>query len=149
MLKHIVKTLQMHPWLRVKFPDVDKMREYSTIVQAREPRVSNVHTSLRQASEWGMRGLQGTFPCCKKRLPSDSVKHRLVIEGIILVHNYRTHTVGQNQIKAVFDSEYARVVNLEGYDRISQYYFHPGDYNTDSNEEDNSSGDDEDGEVED
>ena len=25
-------------------------------------RVSNVHTSLRQASEWGMRGLQGTFP---------------------------------------------------------------------------------------
>jgi hypothetical protein len=25
-------------------------------------RLSNVHTSLRQASEWGMRGLQGTFP---------------------------------------------------------------------------------------
>ena len=96
-----------------------------------------------------MRGLHGTFPRCKKRLPSDSIKRRLVIEGIILVHNYRTHTVGQNQIKAVFDSEYARVVNLEGYDRISQYYFHPGDYNTDSNEEDNSSGDDEDGEVED
>ncbi len=34
--------------------------------------ISNVHTSLRQASEWGMRGLQGTFPRCKKRLPSDS-----------------------------------------------------------------------------
>jgi hypothetical protein len=46
-------------------------------------------------------------------------------------------------------SEYAWVVNLEGYDRISQYYFRPGDYNTDSNEEDNSSGDGEDGEVED
>ena len=112
-------------------------------------RVSNVHTSLRQASEWGMRGLQGTFPRCKKRLPSDTMKRRLVIEGIISVHNYRTHIVGQNQIKAVFDSEYARVVNLEGYDRISQYYFRPGDYNTDSNEEDNSSGDGEDGEVED
>ena len=111
-------------------------------------RVSNVHTSLRQASEWGMRGLQGTFPRCKKRLPSDAAKWRLVIEGIILVHNYCTHTVGQNQIKSVFDSEYARVVNLEGYDRISQYYFRPGDYNTDSNEEDNS-GDDEDGKEED
>ena len=24
-------------------------------------RLSNVYTSLRQASEWGMRGLQGTF----------------------------------------------------------------------------------------
>ncbi len=111
-------------------------------------RVTNVHTSLRQASEWGMRGLQGTFPRCKKRLLSDTAKCRLVIEGIILVHNYRTHTVGQNQIKSVFDSEYARVVHLEGYDRISQYYFRPGDYNTDSNEEDNSS-DGKDGEVED
>ena len=74
-----------------------------------------------------MRGLQETFPCCKKRLLSDSVKRRLVVEGIILVHNHRTHTVGQNQMKAVFDSEYAWVVNLEGYDCISQYYFRPGD----------------------
>ena len=266
MLKRIVKTLRMHPWSRVKFPDVDKMREYAAMIEAREPsvddvigfmdgvsfplecsderveqnafycgydsdtmvnnvfaygpdgkvfftainfpgswadgaltarilasirsrigsykicvdqgfprsgdafgilvgpvtkraarrlhrdlrdyylRVSNVHTSLRQASEWGMRGLQGTFPRCKKRLPSDAVKRRLVIEGIILVHNFRTHTMGQNQIKAVFDSEYARVVNLEGYDRISQYYFRPGDYNTDSNDEDNSSDGGDDGE---
>ena len=65
------------------------------------------------------------------------------------MYNYCNHTVGQNQIKVVFDSEYAWVVHLEGYDRISQYYFHPGDYNTDSNEEDNSSGDSEDGKVED
>ena len=28
--------------------------------------LSNVYTSLRQASEWGMRGLQGTFPRFKK-----------------------------------------------------------------------------------
>ena len=33
--------------------------------------LSNVYTSVRQASKWGMRGLQGTFPRCKKRLPSD------------------------------------------------------------------------------
>ncbi len=39
-------------------------------------RVSNVHKSLPQASEWGMRGLQGSFPCCKKRLPSDAPKRR-------------------------------------------------------------------------
>jgi hypothetical protein len=25
-------------------------------------RISNVHTLLRQASKWGMHGLQGTFP---------------------------------------------------------------------------------------
>jgi hypothetical protein len=104
-------------------------------------KVSNVHTSLRQASEWGMRGLQGSFTCCKKRLPSYATKQRLVIEGIILVHNYHTHTVGQNQIKAVFNSEYALVVNLEGYDHIFQYYFCPGNYNTDSNNDNNSSDD--------
>jgi hypothetical protein len=40
-----------------------RMREYVL-------RVSNVHTSLRQASEWGIRGMQGSFPRCKKRLPT-------------------------------------------------------------------------------
>ena len=105
-------------------------------------KVSNVHVSLRQASEWGMRGLQGTFPRCKKRLPSDSLKRRLVIEGIILVHNFRTHTVGQNQIKDVFDPEYVRIENLAGYDRIAQYYFRPGDYATDDEHNDSSGSED-------
>jgi len=89
--------------------------------------ISNVHTSLRQASEWGMRGLQGTFPRCKKRLPSDSTLRRLVIEAIVLVHNYRTEYIGYNQIQTVFDPEYVRCENLQGYDRISQYYFRPGE----------------------
>ena len=94
-------------------------------------RISNVHTSLRQASEWGMRGLQGTFPRCKKRLPSDSEQRRLVLESIVLVHNFRTEYVGYSQIKSVFDPEYVRVENLHGYDQISQYYFCPGDCNSD------------------
>ena len=101
-------------------------------------RISNIHTSLRQASEWGMRGLQGTFPRCKKRLPSDSEKRRLVLENIILIHNFRTELVGLNQIKTVFDVEYERIQTLSGYDRISQYYFCPGDYNTDEEEDDKS-----------
>jgi hypothetical protein len=50
--------------------------------------ILNVHTSLHQASEWGMRGLQGTFPCCKKRLPSDPTLCCLVIEAISLIHNF-------------------------------------------------------------
>ena len=55
-------------------------------------RMSNVYTSLRQASEWGMRGLQGSFPRCKKRLPlpSDKDKRRRVLECIIFIHNFRT-----------------------------------------------------------
>ena len=98
-------------------------------------RLSNVYTSLRQASEWGMRGLQGTFPRCKKRLPSDSEKRRRVIESIILVHNFRTEIVGKNQISNVFLPEYERVINIHGYDRIRQYYLQPGDYDTDDEAE--------------
>jgi hypothetical protein len=98
-------------------------------------RISNVHTSLRQASKWGMRGLQGTSPCIKKRLPSDHFQRRLVIEAIVLIHNYRTELVGFNQINTVFDSEYVHIHNLEGYDRIAQYYFRPGEYNSDDNDD--------------
>ncbi len=78
--------------------------------------ISNIHTSLRQASEWGMRGLQGMFPRCKKHLPSNSAQRQLVIELIILIHNFCTDYVGYNQIKTVFDPEYAQIENLVGYD---------------------------------
>ncbi len=93
-------------------------------------KISNVHTSLCQASKWGMRGLQGTFPRCKKGMPSNSLKRRLVIESIVLLHNFWMEYVGYNQIKTVFDPEYTRIQNLEGYDQIAQYYFCPGDYNS-------------------
>lgn len=94
-------------------------------------KLSNVHTSLRQASEWGMRGLQGTFPRCKKRLPSDNVQRRRVLDCIVFIHNFRTHLIGRNQICSVFDPEYERIINLDGYDRIRQYYLQPGEYETD------------------
>ena len=98
--------------------------------------VSNVYTSLCQASEWGMRGMQGTFPRCKKRLPSDSLNRRLVLESIVLIHNFRTELVGSNQIKTVFDPEYERYINLEGYDRIRQYYLRPDDFELEIDEND-------------
>jgi hypothetical protein len=74
--------------------------------------ISNIHTSLGQASEWGMHGLQGTFPLCKSRLPSDAAQLRLVIKVIILIHNFRTDYVGYSQIQSVFDREYVRCENL-------------------------------------
>ena len=82
-----------------------------------------------------MRGLQGSFPRCKKRLPTESRKRRSVLESIVLIHNFRTELVGSNQIKTVFDQEYERVINLDGYDRISKYYLRPEDF--DSDQEDN------------
>ena len=110
-------------------------RRLHSLVRDNMIRLSNVYTSLRQASEWGMRGLQGTFPRCKKRLPSDKDKRRRVIECIILVHNFRTELVGRNQITEVFGLEYERVVNIHGYDRIRHYYLQPGEYETDDEAE--------------
>jgi hypothetical protein len=50
--------------------------------------ISNINTMLCQASKWGMSGLQGIFPPCKKLLPSDSKQCCLVHEAIVLVHNF-------------------------------------------------------------
>jgi hypothetical protein len=83
---------------------------------------ANDHVSLRQASEWGMRGLQGTWPRIKSRLTSNSSKRRLIISCIILLNNYRTEYLGLNQITTVFNKHYEQYVNLDGYDRISRYF---------------------------
>ncbi len=101
-------------------------------------KISNVHTLLRQPSKWGMRGLQDTFPRWKKCLPSHHHQRRLVLEAIVLIHNYRMELVGFNQINTVFDPEYVRVQNLYRYNRIAQYYFRPGDYDSDDNGDGNS-----------
>jgi hypothetical protein len=79
-------------------------------------RISNIHMSLRQASEWGKRNLQGTFPHCKTRLPSDCEQCHLVLKAFVLIHNFCMEYVGCSQIKTVFDPEYAWVKNLVGYD---------------------------------
>jgi hypothetical protein len=89
--------------------------------------ISNIYVLLCQASKWGMRGLQGTFPRFKKRLSGNAFKHSLVIQSIVLIHNFRTEIVGLNQIRTVFDPEYERYIALHGYDRIHRYYFNNDD----------------------
>ena len=82
----------------------------------------NIYVSLRQASEWGMRALQGTFCRLKTRLPSDKATRRDLIYSIVLLHNFRTDEVGLNQIATVFNPEYQQCINLYGYDRIARYF---------------------------
>ncbi len=89
-----------------------------------------------------MRGMQGTFLQCKKHLPSDDEMRRLVIDAVVLVHNFWTNYVGHSQIKTVFKAEYERIANLEGYDKIAQYYFCPGDYDSGVDESRGDSNDD-------
>ena len=82
----------------------------------------NTYVSLRQSSEWGMRALQGTFVRMKSRLTSNKRKRRQILTVIILLHNFRTHVVGLNQIATVFNVEYESYLNIRNYDRIAQYY---------------------------
>ena len=83
---------------------------------------SALFTSLRQAAEWGMRALQGTFSRLKAQIGSNKKKRGKIIYSIILLHNFRTYHVGLNQIATVFNPHYEQYVNLENYDRIRNYF---------------------------
>lgn len=80
------------------------------------------YISLRQASEWGMRALQGTFSRLKSRMTSCTKKRKKIIFSIILLHNFRTQYVGLNQIATVFNPHYDQYINLDTYDRIQRYF---------------------------
>ena len=82
----------------------------------------NMYVSLRQSSEWGMRALQGTFTRLKSRLTSNKLKRKYIIGSILLLHNFRTHYVGLNQIATVFNPLYEQYLNIDNYDRIARYY---------------------------
>ena len=44
--------------------------------------------------------------------------------------------MGLNQIKTVFDPKYERYINIEGYDRISEYCLCPKDFELEIDEND-------------
>ena len=65
--------------------------------------VNDEATSLRQSSEWGMRGLQGSFPRLKDRFMYEEYGERLlVLLTIVHLYNFRARYVGMNQIRSVF-----------------------------------------------
>jgi DDE superfamily endonuclease len=60
-------------------------------------------TAVRQAAEWGMRALQGSFPRLKVPLRYEEFSERLLIlQLVVLMFNWRANTVGINQIRTVF-----------------------------------------------
>ncbi|KDN44640.1 hypothetical protein RSAG8_05405, partial [Rhizoctonia solani AG-8 WAC10335] len=64
---------------------------------------SHAITSARQAAEWGMRALQGSF--ARLRMPldiNDSAGRKVLIETCIRLHNLRTRRIAINQITTVY-----------------------------------------------
>ena len=61
-------------------------------------------TSLRQSAEWGMRGLQGSFPRLKEKITysEDFRDRKLFLSLIPMLYNFRTTFVGLNQIRSHF-----------------------------------------------
>ena len=56
-------------------------------------------TSCRQAAEWGMRALQGSFPWLKDHIIYEENGERaIILKYITSLYNYRVQSVGINQI---------------------------------------------------
>ena len=89
--------LQNHPcFLRSSQQDVTSRDE-------RELLVNVAATKVRQLSEWGMRGFQGSFPRTKDRLQFEvNGERKIIIHLMVLLYNARAHLVGINQIKNTF-----------------------------------------------
>lgn len=63
-------------------------------------------TSTRQAAEWGMRVLQGTFGRLRLPLPWDVCLRTVILRCCFHLSNLRTRVMGINQIRTVFDPNY-------------------------------------------
>lgn len=70
-------------------------------------------THLRQCSEWGNNVLTGCFRRLRNPLPTHNIKRARLMWCCILLHNWRTNTVGRNQIKTYFDELEQRDNELE------------------------------------
>ena len=69
-------------------------------------------TSVHQLLEWGMRGLQGSFPSLKDRiLWEEQGERKLRMQLVIYLFNYRTEVVGLNQIATVYKEHLVTTAN--------------------------------------
>ena len=90
--------------------------------------------SARQAAEWGMRCLQGSFGRLKLPMPADDASYRYrLLEVCCRLHNFRTREEGINQIKVVYEgvwkssglyTEFEELLfkDIKKDDRIRRYY---------------------------
>jgi hypothetical protein len=86
-----------NPYLLRSAQDTAKAKdpeEYARLIEA---------TSLRQASEWGMRALQSAFPRLKDELRFEQTGERgRILKLVPLLYNFRLEAVGLNQIRNTY-----------------------------------------------
>jgi hypothetical protein len=61
------------------------------------------HRQLQQRAKWGMRVLKRLFPQLTVPIVYEELgEHKIVIEVVVLLYNWRANTVGLNQIRTTF-----------------------------------------------
>lgn len=79
-------------------------RQHRTANEA-DKAFSSCLVKVRQAAEWGMRGLQSKFPRLTVPLPIDDQKRLLICQVSVLLYNLKIRTIGLSQIRTVFHDE--------------------------------------------
>jgi len=79
--------------------------------------------SIRQAAEWSMRAIQGSFARLKLPLHWDDQVRASIIYCVLHLHNYRVRMDGINQVATVFDPDWVPgFLSDNTNDRIARYY---------------------------
>jgi len=85
-----------------------KLKEAPTgeekIAQKKSDNEKSLTHHLRQCSEWGNNVLTGVFCSLRTKLPTDNTKRATIQWCCILLHNWRTETCDQNQIKTYINN---------------------------------------------
>lgn len=69
-------------------------------------------TSLRQASEWGMRAIQSAFPRLRDTMKyEEQGERRRILKLVPLLYNYRLEVVGLNQLRNTYVPNWSRDID--------------------------------------
>ena len=96
-----------YPFLITSAQDETRPESAEELIQIRQA------AAARQASEWGMRAFQGTFPRMKDRFVyEENGEQRLVLLCTVHLFNLRTRLVGINQILTTYMPHLSSEANL-------------------------------------
>lgn len=76
---------------------------------------------IKRICSWGMRSLVATVPRLSYTF-KDCVTRDKVIRAALLIHNFRTHYVDINRLKAIFEPEYVSTITEPCHDRIQTFF---------------------------
>jgi hypothetical protein len=60
--------------------------------------------SIRQAAEWAVRDIKGTYPRVRGTLPTNNEKRQQILVLALLLSNFRTRLLGLSQVRSVYNA---------------------------------------------